>query len=60
MDERDALHRGGMMGRSEEGLRDRWRDREPGRSERFDRRLDVYRTQHIVVRQARSTLLSTS
>ena len=60
MDERDALHRGGMMGRSEEGLCDRWRDREPGRSEQFDRRLDVYRMQHSVVQHARSTLISTS
>ena len=48
------------MGRSEEGLHDRWRDREPGRSEQFDRRLGIYRTQHCFVRQARSMLLSTS
>ena len=48
------------MGCSEEGLRDRWRDREPGRSEQFDRRLGIYRTHHSFVQQARSTLISTS
>ena len=48
------------MRRSEEGLRDRWRDREPGRSERFGRRLGIYRTHHSVVQQARNKLISTS
>ncbi len=60
MDERDASHRGGVMVRPEEGLRDRWRDREPSRSEQFGRRLDVYRTHHSVVQQARNKLISTS
>lgn len=60
MDERDASHRGGVMVRSGKGLRDRWRDRKPNRSEQFGRRLGIYGTHHDFVQQARSKLLSTS